>query len=710
MAPSHFEPHESPSPSLQLRRSHTDIQVMSLFARSRAESGSERYKRALEAALSVSEIASAAVVVPTAVQQVVSAALELFRAEQCSVMLLDEDGRDLVLVASAGLPHDIRPGHRVQVGEGVAGRVLVTGRSLLLGKVEHDDFINFVPKQRPIRSSLVAPLRVDGRSIGVLSLSTSTDDLTFTEEDRRLAQMFADQAANLINRTRLHEQAELRSAELAALVESSEKMLGTIDLDDLLQSILDGAIRFAGVKGGMACLIDPNTGAMTRGVFRGIDKESIREVTRHPESLAAADAGELRRFEVDGRSYLALGFRSSQGARGVMVIPGGDQIAAEKGHLLKAFGQQCSSALGAAELYSVVQRKESELASIIQSVTLPIVLADSEARIVSINASAEQLFGISSSFCQGAPVAGTLSHPELEGYLSGTGDLIGEVQVGVPPHFFKIRATDVRIPGAPMGRLLVMDDITSEREMTQTQHDFVAMIGHELRTPLTIVKGFTRLLLRRGDALSETDKHEALLTIDTKTAELERIVEDLLYVSGIESRESALRIDQVNVGEVFQSVAQELLEVHQDRRISIDIPEDLVWACDVTKLTIVGRHLIDNALKYSAVPDEVIIRVHEKDKELQFDIVDRGVGLVSSDIPGIFERFRQLDGSATREHGGMGVGLYLCARLVRTQEGRIWVDSAWGKGSTFSFTLPRRVPTDRVKNLVGRKAMQDRAE
>lgn len=649
----------------------------------------------------MSEIASAAVVVPAAVQQVVSTALELFRAEQCSVMLVDEDGRDLVLVASAGLPHSIRPGHRVQVGEGVAGRVLVTGRSLLLGKVEHDDFINFVPKKRPIRSSLVAPLRVDGRAIGVLSLSTSSDELTFTEEDRRLAQMFADQAANLINRTRLHEQAELRSAELAALVESSEKMLGTIDLDELLQSILDGAIRFAGVNGGIACLVDPSTGAMTRGVFRGIDKKSIREVTRHPEIRAAIDTGDLKRFDADGRSFIALGFRSAEGSRGVMVIPGGDQIALEKGHLLKAFGQQCSSALGAAELYSVVQRKESELASIIQSVPLPIVLVDSEARLVSINASAEQLFGISSSFCEGAPVAGALSHQELESYLIGSGDLVGEVQVGVPAKSFKVRATDVRVPGAPMGRVLVMDDVTAEREMSQTQHDFVGMIGHELRTPLTIVKGFTRLLLRRGQALSEEDKNEALSTIDSKASELEHIVEDLLYVSGIESRESAIRVEEVHIRKVLEVVVEELLEVHRDRQAVMDIPDDLRWACDATKLSLVVRHLLDNALKYSKAPSEVILRVFENDKELQFDVIDRGVGLVSSDIPGIFERFRQLDGSTTREHGGMGVGLYLCSRLVKAQEGHIWVDSVWGKGSTFSFVLPRRSTGSQVTNFSG---------
>lgn len=681
---------------------------MALFARSKVERGSDRYKKALEAALSVSEIASGTLAVPAAVQQVVSTAIELFKADQGSVMLLDESGRYLILVASSGLPPDIRPGFRVPVGEGVAGRVLVTGRSLLLGEVESDDFVNFIPKKRPIRSSVVAPLRAERRCIGVLNLSTSTET-AFTEEDRRLAQMFADQAANLIDRTRLHERAELRSADLAALVEASEKILGTIDLDHLLQAVLEGAVRCAGVSGGIVCILDGEGAAMQRGVFRGIDRSATREILRHPGTLEAINTGALRLLDLDGGEHIALGFRSSQGSKGLIVLPGGATLLEEKGHLLKAFGQQCSSALGAAELYSVVERKESELASIIQSVPLPIVLADPEGKLVSLNPSAEQLFGISSSFCEGSPIENALSHPELESYLLREGDLQGEIQIGIPPRSFKVRATDVRVPGAPVGRVLVMDDITREREMAQTQHDFVAMVGHELRTPLTIVKGFTRLLLRRGEALSEEDKQEALTTIDVKAAHLERIVEDLLYVSGIESREQTLRIDRVDIGRTIEDVVREILDSHPERSVQVDIPPDLTWECDETKLSIVTRHLVDNALKYSGVDDPVLVRVSDKGDEMRVDVVDRGCGLVSSDIPHVFERFHQIDGTATREHGGMGVGLYLCSRLIRAQEGRIWVDSAWGKGSTFSFALPRRTSAERVRDIRGPKAPPDQA-
>ena len=671
---------------------------MSLFARPRPEDEKpDKVRKALEAAIRVSEIAASAVALPEAVRSVVATAIDLLEAEQGSIMLLDDSGRNLVLAASAGSPTGVSVGHRLPVGDGVAGRVMATGRPLRLGAVDGESFVNFVPKERAITSSLVAPLRAGGRPLGVLSVATS--GAPFSDEDLRLAQMFADQAAGLIHRTRLHEQAERRSSDLAALIESSKGLLGMLDLDSLLQAILDGATRLGGEKEAFVCLFDGSTGALTRGVFRGLDKGVIRAITELPETKAAVAAADLAAISLDGRHFVALGLRSSQGTTGLVVVGGDPILVSERGHLLKAFAQQSASAIGGAELYSLIGRKESELGSIIQSVPTPIILVDKDGNVASLNPSAEQLFGLSTMFAQGAPVRGSLGSEQLEDMACGTGDIVGEVQFGVPTRVFKVRAVDVRVPGAPMGRVIVMDDMTAEREMMQTQHDFVAMIGHELRTPLTIVKGFSRMLLKRADKVSPEDMTEALTTIDQKAAQLERLIEDLLYVSKIESREATLRTETVNVADMIEATATEVLEAYPEREVKLDGLGGLMWPCDREKVSLVVRHLVENALKYSEGPEPVIVRFFEDGDELHVDVKDRGMGIVSSDIPHVFERFRQLDGSSTREHGGTGVGLYLCAQLIKVHEGRIWVDSAWGKGSTFSFVLPRRAIKSEVVSL-----------
>lgn len=681
---------------------------MSLFARQREEApSSNRWQTAVDAALRVGEIASSESSVPHAVQAVTRAAQELLSADRSSVMLLDEGGRSLVLVAAAGASPGVPLGHRLAIGEGVAGRVLATGRALRLDKVDAADFLNFVPRSDTIASSVVAPLRAHGRSIGVLSIATSDPQRAFGEEDLRLARLFADQAAGLIQRTKLHEQAERRSADLAALLEASQRLLGALDLDEVLRSILDGATSLAGASDGFVCLFDPTSGAVVGGTFRGFDKAAIRETLAAPETRRAVEEVSAAPVATGGSSSIALGIRSTQGTRGVVVVAGGPDLIAERGYLLRAFGQQCASVLGAAELYSLMQRKESELASIIQSVPNPIVLVDAERKIVSINPSAEHLFGISTMFCAGTPIQGTLGNRELEELMCAEQESTAETTFGTPERSFKVRIVDVRVPGAPMGRVLVMDDVTTERQMAATQRDFVAMIGHELRTPLTIVKGFTKMLLKRLEkGTSLDDAGEALATIDAKAVQLERLIEDLLYISKIESREATLKADETDICRLIHEVADSVLQDHPDREVALDLPASLVWVCDETKIALVVRHLTDNALKYSQAPAPVTIRALQRDDEIQIDVIDKGVGIVSSDIPHIFERFHQLDGTSTREHGGTGVGLYMCAQLVKVHEGRIWADSAWGKGSTFSFTIPRTVDRKAVVSLQGRTAQK----
>jgi signal transduction histidine kinase/putative methionine-R-sulfoxide reductase with GAF domain len=676
---------------------------MALFRRVREDlpQDPERWKSALESALTVSEIAASGSALPEAVQKMVTVAIELLQAEQGSIMLLDEDGLTLVLSASYGLPSEVPVGHSIKVGESVAGRVLATGRPLLLGNVvDSDAFVNFVPKHRPASSSIVVPLRVQGRSIGVLSLAMEEGSPDFTEEDLRLAQMFADQAAGLIYRTKLHEQAEHRSSDLMALVESSRGLVGTLDVDTLLQHVLDGSVRLSGSNEGFACIFDPESGGIDRGVFRGLAKDQIQELLKNELVKEAIQAADIAFVELDGETFVAVGLHTSPGTTGVVVVRADMEVASDRRHLMRAFAQQCDTALSAAKVHGEMGRKERELSAIINGVANAIVLIDAHNKIVALNSAAEQLFNISAQFAVGAPVQGALGDHPIEELISNAGELQAEVQVGNPPRTYKARITDVEF-GVPMGRVLMLDDVTTEREIVQKQRDFVAMIGHELRTPLTIIKGFAKTMLRKGKEAPAEDFFEGLRTIDTRAGLLERLIEDLLYVSQIESREASLRIDQVDMGELLQTVTEDIMSLQLEREAILEISRPLTWPCDETKIGLVLRHLIENALKYSEAPNPVVVRAAEDGDELRIDVIDKGMGIVSSDIPLIFERFRQVDASSTREHGGTGVGLYLCAQLVRMHNGQITVDSTWGKGSTFSFTLPRRAVASDVVHIRG---------
>jgi PAS domain S-box-containing protein len=657
----------------------------------------------MEAILRVSEIASSERPLQDAVWDMMGVAVELLEAEQGSVMLLEEGGHSLVLVAASGLSPEVPLGHRLAVGESVAGRVLATGRPLLLDDVNGDAFVNFIPKSRPISSSLVVPLRAQGRSIGVLNLAISQRSSNFTEEDLRVAQLFADQAGGLIHRARLHERAERRSSDLLALVESSRGLLGTLDIDVLLQRVLDGGGRLLGTTDGFACLFEADGGTIARGVFRGVDKPVIRALVATPEVRDAVAGGSIAAIENEGGSdYIAVGLRTARGTSGLLAVDSSGRVEEDRRDLLRAFAQQCATALGAAEIYAIVERKESELSSIIHGVANPILLVDASTKIVDLNPAAEELFGVAAAFSIGAPISTALGHKEIEDLLAAGSERQSEVTMGAPPRVYRARVTETRVPGSSAGRALILEDITAEREIAQKQRDFVAMIGHELRTPLTIIKGFARTALKTMYSADPDEQAEILTTIDAKAGQLERLIQDLLYVSKIESREATLRVEDVHVLELVESVIEEVIQQYAGREIHLDIPADVKWPCDETKVGLVLRHLVDNALKFSD-DHPVVVQARVSEEELRFDITDKGSGVLSSDIPHIFERFRQLDNSATREHGGTGVGLYLCAQLLRVQGGRIWVDSVWSKGSTFSFAIPRRASTRKVVRKSARR-------
>jgi signal transduction histidine kinase len=239
--------------------------------------------------------------------------------------------------------------------------------------------------------------------------------------------------------------------------------------------------------------------------------------------------------------------------------------------------------------------------------------------------------------------------------------------------------------GRPLGRIMVLDDITTEREADQIKADLVAVIGHELRTPLTIMKGYVRTLLRKGSEIDDRSRSLALSALDSNAERLERLIEDLLLMSAIETSRPRLHLETVDVASVVGERVAERVQIRRPR-------SELPVLIDRPKLDQVLSHLIDNALKYSE--GAVVVEVVDRDEDVEISITDSGPGIFSDDIALLFERFQQLDGTSTRAHGGTGIGLYICRRLVEALGGRIWCESRLGVGSKFAFTIPKDQPDE----------------
>jgi signal transduction histidine kinase len=225
------------------------------------------------------------------------------------------------------------------------------------------------------------------------------------------------------------------------------------------------------------------------------------------------------------------------------------------------------------------------------------------------------------------------------------------------------------------------------REFDRLKDEFIAVVSHELRTPLTSVYGAAMTLGQRE--LDEGRRNALLRIVSTESERLARLLDDILWVSRLDSGRADVVIAPVEpvplVSEIVQATRTRLPpELSVDLRHPDTVPP---VAADADKLRQVLVNLVENAVKYSSRGRiEVVLQQH--DGAMQFSVHDQGIGIPQDEQDRIFEKFHRLDPDMQRGVGGTGLGLYICQELVERMDGRIWVDSEPGTGSTFTFELP----------------------
>jgi signal transduction histidine kinase len=239
----------------------------------------------------------------------------------------------------------------------------------------------------------------------------------------------------------------------------------------------------------------------------------------------------------------------------------------------------------------------------------------------------------------------------------------------------------------------------ASQRANRLKQEFIATMSHELRTPMTVIIGYCDMLLTQALGQLNEDQRSALGVIHERADLLLRLLNDVLDFSKIASGALQLQPVLVNLSRAAQFVVDKHQKYAERKRqtITVDIPAvcQYVIADDARLRQILG-HLLENAIKFS--PDErpIEIQAHPYDSDyIRIDVTDYGIGIKPEDMEVIFEDFRQLDSSFTREYAGAGMGLALSKHLLELQGGLIWIESEFGKGSTFSFILPRPAPSSK---------------
>ncbi len=228
-------------------------------------------------------------------------------------------------------------------------------------------------------------------------------------------------------------------------------------------------------------------------------------------------------------------------------------------------------------------------------------------------------------------------------------------------------------------------------ELSELKANFISNISHELRTPLTHIKGYLELMASKSLGPVTDEQFHALKVSQKSTARLEGLIEDLIMVSVTSRGELTLKQEVLDIRRIANLTVKGVMDKANEREVSVHAVLDKklppVYA-DNQKLVWAIGQLLDNGIKFTPAGGRVVLRIeHESDKLISVSVTDTGIGIPPDRVTEIFEPFHQLDGAATRRHGGIGLGLQLVRQIVEAHGSMLEVKSIEGRGTTIKFPL-----------------------
>ncbi|MCB9422638.1 MAG: GAF domain-containing sensor histidine kinase [Ardenticatenaceae bacterium] len=224
-------------------------------------------------------------------------------------------------------------------------------------------------------------------------------------------------------------------------------------------------------------------------------------------------------------------------------------------------------------------------------------------------------------------------------------------------------------------------------DLDQLKTDFISIASHELRTPLTVILGYLSFL--REEASPEMMKQ--FDTVLDAAVHLRTLIQDMLNFQYVDTGRESLNLARLDLAALVREVMAERDDtaVAKQQTVTINLPEtELPIMADSSVIEVVLNNLFDNAVKFTPQEGHIEITVEARDEEVWVIVSDTGVGIPPDQYERIFKRFYQVEDPLDRHHEGMGLGLAIVKELVELHQGRVWVESEEGKGSTFFVALP----------------------
>jgi two-component system NtrC family sensor kinase len=472
-----------------------------------------------------------------------------------------------------------------------------------------------------------------------------------------------------------------------------------LDLDSVLTTVVEAAVRLTGAEEGSLLLIDPKSGELYMRASKNFDEEFARTFRLHvQDSLAGQVVASGQPVVLDEKSpqkiktaylvhsllYVPLRVRGKTiGVLGVDNRKAGRSLTGDDRTVMVAMADYAAIAIDNAQLYQASEAERVKLETILTQTESGVIVLDPENRVVLINRAARQIYRVEGEVA-GRSLAEVVDDPHLLALARLGGDDPRREELEVPDgRIFNAQRT--LIPD--VGQAIVMHDITHLKDLDRIKSEFVTTVSHDLRSPLTAILGYVELIERAGTVNDQ--QREFIRRVRLSVDHMTRLVADLLDLGRIEAGlDTSLEVTPIAVLARYALDGLRSGAEMKQQKVTTVLADDLPMVRgDPYRLRQMIGNLVENAIKYTPAGGEISVAALPEGDQVILRVSDSGPGIPAADQPYIFDKFFRAS-NVPDDSGGTGLGLSIVKSIVDSHQGRIWVDSQLGKGTTFTVVLP----------------------
>ncbi|MFZ2489628.1 MAG: ATP-binding protein [Anaerolineae bacterium] len=510
------------------------------------------------------------------------------------------------------------------------------------------------------------------------------------------------------------------------LLRISRAMTARLDLPSLLRLILNSAVEMVGGEVGFLVLRQPDGRIIPKAIY-GLLPDTANQVVamlRESRDLTLAADGTWRLPEltlpllsaasgIPLRQVVQMPLRSEEEMVGAIYVfrSGSAAFGVNERQVLQSFADQAAIAVRNARLYEQANAETRRLNAIIENSANGVMILSPDRRVLVMNRALALLTGWTAETARGEPCWKVFALENSAGPNPCATENIPLIQreldpAAPPPPSLYVEG-DLQQPGGtrvtvgatytPLydgeGRLLNIIvnvvDITRFREAEQMKSTFVSVISHELKTPVALIKGYAGTLGRPDASWDHATLADGLAVIEEEADRLNALIDNLLDASRIQAGGFRMDFSEVDLQRLARKVVDGFRTQTSSHTFEFDFPATLpLVIADEARIRQVLDNLVSNAVKYS--PDGGLIRLGawQDAHGVTVYVADEGIGIPYADQERLFQSFYRVDSGMRRQTKGTGLGLYLSRAILEAHDGRIWMHSEPGKGSTFFFSLP----------------------